>query len=84
VLDYWLWRRERRIHAAAAFWAATLLAPPGILIAGHFLPLVYNTIAARGDRHVAAGPFREGTPVRLSVYAGRIGYRVIERVRPAD
>lgn len=30
------------------------------------------------------GPFREGTPVRLSVYAGRIGYRVIERVRPAD
>ncbi len=183
MLDYWLWRRQLRINHATTFWTATLFALPGILAAGHFLPVTLNTIdglalfghgAAAGaglgvglavslrgvfreagaewfglvlglmlaagtaasiwntdvpeaERRMIAsrvvvdtppaarhhlrwlelrgldsvhveweggaqeavvakeqGPFREGTPLLLSVHPGRLGYPVIERVHAAD
>lgn len=43
MLDYWLWRRERRLAWAATFWPATFFALPGILIAAHFVPAISNT-----------------------------------------
>jgi hypothetical protein len=44
VLDYWLWRRERRLRWAATFWPATLFALPGVVAAIYVHPTTLNTV----------------------------------------